>query len=134
MTTRTITLSAEHWQTIKNTLLNLCVDGPYVSPVLSDACDALDAALALPDWAIDRTDKYCVGAQLSTRDGRRVGNAVITHNHFPSPSPWEVVTDAGSSMRLNEAELHELYWPPQYIMAVDTSPGVRARATRDPGF
>ena len=49
MTTRTITLSAEHWQAIKNTLLNLCVDDPYVSPDLSAAYDALDAALAQPE-------------------------------------------------------------------------------------
>ena len=49
MTTRTITLPAEHWQAIKNALLNLCVDDPYVSPEASDACDALDAALAQPE-------------------------------------------------------------------------------------
>jgi hypothetical protein len=31
-------------------------------------------------------------------------------------------------------ELNELYYPPRFIMAVNTSPGVRARANRDPGF
>jgi len=58
MTTRTITLPAEHWQTIKNTLLNLCVDDPYVSPDLSVAYDALDAALAQPEPETSRLH-YC---------------------------------------------------------------------------
>lgn len=88
----------------------------------------------LPDWAIGLTDRYCVGAQLSTRDGRMVGNAVIAFNHFPCPSPWEVVTDAGNTMRLDEDELNELYWPPKYIIAVNASPGVRARAAQESKF
>ncbi len=104
------------------------------SEKISDALSDFYDEWPLPDWAIDRTDKYCVGAQLPTRDGRRVGNAVITNNHFPNPSPWEVVTDAGGAMRLDEVELNELYWPPRFIMAVNTSPGVRARANRDPRF
>lgn len=53
MTTRTITLSAEHWQRINDALLDCCDEGPpgesCKSPGLLSAVAALDAALAQPE-------------------------------------------------------------------------------------
>jgi len=84
--------------------------------------------LYLPDWATGTTTAWCVGAQLCTKDGRRLGNAVIASYHQGELSPWEMVTDAGTTLRLNEAELDELFWPPSWVMNVASSPGIRARA------
>jgi hypothetical protein len=84
--------------------------------------------LYLPDWATGTTTSWCVGAQLRTKDGRRLGNAVIASYHLGELSPWEVVTDAGTTLRLDEAELDELFWPPSWVMDAATSPGIRARA------
>jgi hypothetical protein len=86
-----------------------------------------DFNLYLPDWATGTTTSWCVGAQLRTKDGRRLGNAVIASYRLGELSPWEVVTDAGTTLRLDEAELDELFWPPSWVMDVATSPGVRAR-------
>lgn len=53
MSTRTVTLSAEHWQRISDALLDCCDEGPpgegWKSPGLSSAVAALDAALAQPE-------------------------------------------------------------------------------------
>jgi hypothetical protein len=53
MTTRTITLSAEHWQRISDALLDCCDKGPpgegWKSAELSSAVAALDTALAQPE-------------------------------------------------------------------------------------
>ena len=87
-----------------------------------------DFKLYLPDWATGTTTSWCVGAQLRTKDGRRLGNAVIASYRLGELSPWEVVTDAGTTLRLDEAELDELFWPPSWVMDVATSPGIRARA------
>jgi hypothetical protein len=87
-----------------------------------------DFKLYLPDWATGTTTSWCVGAQLRTKDGRRLGNAVIASYRLGKLSPWEVVTDAGTTLRLDEAELDELFWPPSWVMDVATSPGIRARA------
>jgi len=86
-----------------------------------------DFNLYLPDWATGTTTSWCVGAQLRTKDGRRLGNAVIASYHLGELSPWEVVTDAGTTLRLDEAELDELFWPPSWVMDAATSPGIRAR-------
>jgi hypothetical protein len=81
----------------------------------------------MPHWATGVTTSWCVGAQLRTKDGRRLGNAVIASYRLGELSPWEVVTDAGTTLRLNEAELDELFWPPSWVMNVASSPGIRAR-------
>jgi hypothetical protein len=96
-------------------------------------CQPIDTApldgsnLLLPDWATGTTTSWCVGAQLRTKDGRRLGNAVVASYHQGELSPWEVITDAGTTLRLNEAELDELFWPPSWVMNVASSPGIRAR-------
>jgi hypothetical protein len=86
-----------------------------------------DFNLYLPDWATGTTTSWCVGAQLRTKDGRRLGNAVIASYRLGELSPWEVVTDAGTTLRLDGAELDELFWPPSWVMDAATSPGIRAR-------
>ena len=86
-----------------------------------------DFNLYLPDWATGVTTSWCVGAQLRTKDGRCMGNAVIANYHQGERSPWEIVTDAGTTLRLLDAELDELFWAPSWVMDVATSPGIRAR-------
>jgi hypothetical protein len=62
--TRTITLSDEHWQTISDALSDFCDEGPPDSPWkssgLSAAQEALDAALAQPEWPVqdDKTRPF----------------------------------------------------------------------------
>ena len=81
----------------------------------------------LPDWAIGTVSELAPGAQLCTRDGRRVGNAVISgpkvlvHEH----EFWPVLTDAGTTLRLTDAEVAELFWPPRWLMDPATAPGQR---------
>lgn len=79
----------------------------------------------LPPWAIGVTNEPVVGAQLCTRDGRRVGNAVVVG---PKVSEYgfeflTVLTDAGNMMKLTESEISELFWPPHWLMDPATAPG-----------
>lgn len=96
------------------------------------ACDA--AAIAqqednvdwddypLPHWAERRITKddpndgyMVVGAQLCTRDDDRHGNAVVyraAHGSLVATC----ITDVGTEMRLNLAELREGFHPPMYVM------------------
>ena len=73
----------------------------------------------LPEWAERFSDgNYMeVGAQLPTRDGRRVGNAfvqgVLQDEQFGKLAV--VVTDAGNVVRYTEEELRTAFYPPQYI-------------------
>ena len=83
--------------------------------------EELEYFMGLPQWA----EKYSDGSyqvhntQLCTRDGRRMGNAVLVHNVLRKgniPFHSVVVTDAGNVMRMNHAELQEAFYPPQFIM------------------
>ena len=74
----------------------------------------------LPPWALrEATGEYReVGAQLCTKDGRKCGNAFVyafAENHA------EVITTSGTLMLLTEAEMAELFYPPQYIVDVEAS-------------
>lgn len=81
----------------------------------------------LPPWAIGHAEGQLVpGAQLPTRDGRRIGNAHVLEVfeiHFvqnPQPTPlYSVLTDAGNVLSLMEAEVGELFYPPQWVSDVD---------------
>ena len=81
----------------------------------------------MPDWAIGTASELAPGAQLCTRDGRWVGNAVISgpkvlvHGH----EFWPVLTDAGTTLLLNDAEVTQLFWPPRWLMDPATAPGQR---------
>lgn len=76
----------------------------------------------LPPWAIDVYKGVLVpGLQLSTRDGRRVGNAVIieTGERYSIFKSWEVstvVTDIGNKLELSTQELWELFHEPEWVM------------------
>lgn len=80
----------------------------------------------LPSWAVSKaTGNYMeAGAQLSTRDGRRIGNAFVLSS---SDSIALCVTDIGRAIKLNEKELAELFHPPIYIMNLNCQRAVVRR-------
>ena len=93
--------------------------------------DSLDEPFdfPLPDWAISASDgSYGIGAQLCTKDGRRIGNAVI-FNRLPALSGgyWEIVTDIGTVLKLETEELDEYFHKPRYVMHLDTHIGYKHR-------
>lgn len=77
----------------------------------------------VPGWATGTTNgELVLGAQLSTRDGRRTGNA-----HIIGISPgrrgtvgfiYTVLTDAGNEMILLSSEIAEMFHPPHYVSDV----------------
>jgi hypothetical protein len=72
----------------------------------------------LPPWALRLSDgNYMeVGAQLATRNGRKIGNAVVSSI---ADNIATVTTDRGSIVRLYPSELAEMFYPPRYIMDPD---------------
>ena len=79
-----------------------------------------------PSWATGTTTTLAPGAQLCTKDGRKIGNAVITGEaveHISGRFVWPVTTDAGTTLYLNDSEIDELFWPPQWLMDPATAPG-----------
>jgi len=80
----------------------------------------------LPEWATGHTTDYrAIGAQLATRDGRRVGNAVVIECDRERDRAT-VVTDAGSLMTLAHDELDELFHRPRWVSYLPSHPGVIA--------
>lgn len=75
----------------------------------------------LPDWAIDWNFKHSLvtGAQLMTKDGRRMGNAHIVYTPNKSIPECETyylcLTDAGSEFRLSAQEIHAAFWVGEFI-------------------
>jgi len=71
----------------------------------------------LPHWATKLcTDgKLCVGAQLPTRDGRKIGNAYIIED---MGGVYNILTDAGTKLTITENEVHRLFYRPRYIADV----------------
>lgn len=76
----------------------------------------------LPDWADAKLDgEWVQYAQLQTKDGRRMGNAVIISGE---EVVWDgrpvalftILTDFGTKCRLIESELAWLFHPPQWRM------------------
>lgn len=80
-----------------------------------------------PAWAIGPATALVAGAQLCTRDGRKIGNAVIRGPEVERHglSFWPVLTDAGNELLLTSAEVAELFWPPEWLMDPATAPGAR---------
>lgn len=80
----------------------------------------------LPEWATGRaTSSTDFGAQLSTRDGRRCGNAVVMECHLIIDKPFVIVcTDAGNLMTLSPSEVDRLFYPAKWLMDPNTAPGV----------
>lgn len=87
-----------------------------------------DPDYPLPEWASALANgEYVLGAQLPTRDGRRIGNAhiiatVVKDMSLIGLSTTEqvhtVLTDAGSEARLTVGELGEMFWPPVFVSDV----------------
>lgn len=82
-----------------------------------------EAEARLPEWAVARAHGDLVeGAQLPTRDGRRMGNAhIIRIVPAPPAAPslnYLILTDAGNTVVFSEGELREQFYPPEYIGTV----------------
>lgn len=80
----------------------------------------------MPDWAIGRAGgMYLIGAQLPTRDGRRMGNAHIVDTLVPPEDSvlagrqqYRILTDAGTELVLTAQELEECFHPPEWVSDV----------------
>jgi hypothetical protein len=87
-----------------------------------------------PDWATGLAETYMQpSAQLCTRDGRRMGNAIVAALETRHDKKFAVVvSDAGSVVRFTERELEELFHQPKWLMNLDTHLGIeRARLRGD---
>ena len=78
--------------------------------------------ILIPDWACDISDGTYrqLGAQLCTRDGRRVGNAFVVGIHSNELSPGDepmttIRTDMGNEVVMNTSELMGCFYPPKWI-------------------
>ena len=104
----------------------------------TEEADGIDFTKFMPHWAIGEANGVLqVGAQLCTRDGRKTGNGVIVS---AVEHQWrgykdilfEVLTDAGNTLTLNTAEVFDMFYPPEYLMDVATSPGNRPKLEAQP--
>jgi hypothetical protein len=84
-----------------------------------------------PNWATGMAGNICIGAQLCTRDGRRTGNAVVTRLMDSNSGTWQVLTDAGNTIFLNEKEIKESFYPPRWTMDIDSCPGRQYKCGAD---
>jgi hypothetical protein len=86
-------------------------------------CESFSVEGPLPPWASHRSQgEYTeLGAQLCTRDGRRCGNAFVdnTYTHEKLGVIVEVITDAGSKIKLTLPELEGLFYEPKYVMDLE---------------
>ncbi len=82
----------------------------------------------LPPWAAGRATKVMEkGAQLCTRDGRRMGNGVVLElDEKFGRQVAKVMTDSGSVAYLTEREILECFYAPVWIMKIDSFPVLRA--------
>lgn len=86
-----------------------------------------------PEWVKGRVEdgKIVLGAQLPTKDGRRVGNAVVyaltgtIDLNGEGHHVYEIITDAGSSIKMTEAEIAEVFYAPEWIIDINTHVGVQ---------
>ena len=87
--------------------------------------DGIDDFL-LPSWAEKLSDGQYMeeGAQLCTKDGRIIGNAIVVSVEFPSSPndphgeiPWaRILTDRGHEAWMCVEEMEKLFHPPSYIV------------------
>lgn len=71
----------------------------------------------LPLWASGLAlGQLVLAAQLPTKDGRRMGNAVIV---AIEDERYRVITDAGNELIMLESEVKEAFYPPQWIMKAE---------------
>lgn len=77
----------------------------------------------LPEWAANwNWNRSLVeGAQLMTKDGRRMGNAHIVKKEFRGKGEiidsivYVCITDAGSTFTLSEKEIHNAFWIGEFL-------------------
>lgn len=84
----------------------------------------------LPDWAADWNwnSALVAGAQLMTKDGRRMGNAhiveavkvdfaseVTASNPYGENTYYKCLTDAGNVFTFNSKEIHEAFWIGKFL-------------------
>lgn len=77
----------------------------------------------LPEWASDWNwnRSLVVGAQLMTKDGRRIGNAHIVKKEFRSKDEiidsitYICITDAGSTFTLTAKEIENAFWIGEFL-------------------
>ena len=89
--------------------------------------DGIDDFL-LPSWAEKLSDGNHMeeGAQLCTKDGRKIGNAIVVGvtecensslNDPSEPAPWaRILTDRGHEAWMCVEEMEKLFHPPSYIV------------------
>lgn len=84
----------------------------------------------LPPWATGvYTGNLSRGTQLSTKDGRRVGNAVVVDDGSWSGGLFQqwffyvVVTDFGNKLELTAQEIEEMFHEPKWLMDIHTHAG-----------
>ena len=76
--------------------------------------------ILLPEWAERHSDgTYMeVGAQLLTKDGRAIGNAVVKSVR---KTKWglmaDIVTDKGNKSTMTKSELEERFYKPTLIIS-----------------
>ncbi|ABM96890.1 hypothetical protein [Methylibium petroleiphilum] len=91
--------------------------------------ESYEEALAefLPPWATGRAKGWTdIGAQLRTKDGRRIGNAVLVGSEQQQGLTfYQVLTDVGTLVHFTERELEEMFHQPDYTMNVETHSGYR---------
>jgi len=79
----------------------------------------------LPHWADAKLDgDWVVNAQLPTKDGRKMGNAIIlsTEEVVWDDKPvtlYTILTDFGTQCRLTVSELNWFFHPPQWRMIAE---------------
>lgn len=86
----------------------------------------IDEGIALsffmPPWAVDANMKYevVVGAQLCTKDGRRMGNAHVVGTVSKGHGDYFVVlTDAGNKVTMTEQEIRSAFYISPWISDVE---------------
>lgn len=94
----------------------------------------------MPLWAVKRSmgNYKEPGATLATRDGRNLGNAVVLEWREELPcrgsgclrAHAKVMTDIGTILYMNEEELRELFFPPQYVANPLEAEAARTRYNR----
>lgn len=82
-----------------------------------------EAEARLPEWAVARAHGMLLeGAQLPTRDGRRMGNAhiirIVPSTHDMPSLNYLILTDAGNTVVFSESEIREQFYPPEFIGTV----------------
>lgn len=85
--------------------------------------DLMDYKDVRPSWILGMADEgyTTLNASLPTRNGLRVGNAIFIEEI--KDNLFLCITDAGSELKLNMAELEELFYLPIFTCDPDTHLG-----------